>query len=47
MCEESMGAVGNGSHEFVIRGEAGAGDVFVVKVDDPSSSWNLELALYA
>ena len=27
-----MGAVGNGSHQFVLRGEAGVGDVFVVKV---------------
>ena len=32
MCEESMGVVGNGSHKFVLRGEAGVGDVFVVKV---------------
>ena len=27
-----MGAVGNGSHEFIRRCEAGVGDVFVVKV---------------
>ena len=38
---QSLGAIGNGCHEFVRRGEAGVGDVLVAKLYSVTESFTV------